>query len=34
MLARETILAPELEELFEEDRWARDYAAGLLRKSK
>ena len=34
MLARETIVSPELEELFEEDRWARDYAAGLLRKGK
>lgn len=32
MLARETIVAPELEELFEEDSWARGYAAGLLRK--
>jgi len=30
MLKRETILAPELEELLAEDRWARDYASSLL----
>ena len=32
MLKRETILEPELEELFEEDRWAREFAKGLLKK--
>lgn len=32
MLARETILEPELEELFEEDTWARNFAAERLRK--
>ena len=32
MLKRETILEPELEELFEEDKWARDFARSLLKK--
>ncbi len=32
MLARETILGPTLEELFEEDRWARAYASKLLER--
>lgn len=32
MLARETILGPTLEELFEEDRWARAYASNLLER--
>ena len=31
MMKRACTLAPSLEELFEEDRWARDYAAGLLK---
>ena len=32
MLARETILGPTLDELFEEDRWARAYASKLLER--
>ena len=32
MLKRETILEPELEELFEEDRWAREFARSILKK--
>jgi len=32
MLKRECIMEPTLEELFEEDRWARDFAASLLTK--
>ena len=32
MLKRECIVAPTLQELFEEDRWAREFAASLLRK--
>ena len=32
MLARPAIIEPELEELFEEDRWAREYAQQLLQK--
>jgi len=32
MLKRECIMEPTLEELFEEDRWARDYATEILRK--
>jgi len=32
MLKRECILEPTLEELFEEDRWARAFAADLLAK--
>ena len=31
MMKRECTLAPTLEELFEEDRWARDYASSLLK---
>jgi len=31
MMKRECTLAPTLEELFEEDRWARDYASTLLK---
>ncbi len=32
MLKRETIVEPTLDELMEEDRWARDYARTLLAK--
>lgn len=32
MLKRETILEPNLEELFAEDKWAREFATGLLAK--
>ena len=32
MMKRACTLSPTLEELFEEDRWAREYAAGLLEK--
>lgn len=32
MLKRETILEPTLEELFAEDKWAREFATGLLAK--
>ena len=32
MLKRETILEPELEELFEEDKWAREFARSILKK--
>lgn len=32
MMKRECIMEPTLEELFEEDRWARDFAASLLTK--
>lgn len=32
MMKRETILDPELEELFEEDRWAREFARTILKK--
>ena len=31
MMKRECTLTPTLEELFEEDRWARDYASSLLK---
>ena len=31
MMKRECTLAPTLEELFEEDRWARDHASSLLK---
>ena len=31
MMKRACTLAPTLEELFEEDRWARDYASSLLK---
>ena len=31
LMKRECTLAPTLEELFEEDRWARDYASSLLK---
>ena len=32
MLKRECILEPTLDELFAEDRWAREFAASLLEK--
>ena len=32
MLKRECIVEPTLEELFEEDRWAREFATEVLRK--
>lgn len=32
MLKRETIIEPTLEELFAEDKWAREFATGLLAK--
>ena len=32
MLKRECIMEPTLEELFEEDRWAREFATEVLRK--
>lgn len=32
MLKRECIVEPTLEELFEEDRWAREFATDVLRK--
>ena len=32
MMKRECIVEPTLEELFEEDKWARAYAASLLAK--
>ncbi len=32
MMKRECIVEPTLEELFEEDRWARDFATEVLRK--
>ena len=32
MLKRECVIEPTLEELFEEDAWARTYAASLLKK--
>lgn len=31
MMKRECVLSPTLEELFEEDRWARAYAESLLK---
>ena len=32
MLKRECIMEPTLEELFEEDRWAREFATEVLRR--
>lgn len=32
MMKRACIMEPELEELYEEDRWAREYASSLLKK--
>ncbi|SFT71838.1 1-deoxy-D-xylulose 5-phosphate reductoisomerase [Selenomonas sp. GACV-9] len=32
MMKRECIMEPTLEELFEEDRWAREFATSLLKK--